>query len=111
MVVLHPGWAVAQGVEFAGVSDGGFAGGIRVRIVKFGGPADAGVALDDGVDFPFPTTAQRAFDQVLPGRAATGGEIESFYFAGAVHGGEIRAWRPNVNDVGAKPETRNQKSE
>ena len=70
MVVLHQDRAVAQGVELAGVGDGGLAHGVAVGVIELRGPADAGGPLDDGVNLALPTTSERALDLVLPGHAS-----------------------------------------
>ena len=77
VVVLHQDRAVPQGVELAGVGDGGLAHRVAVGVVELGGPADAGGALDDGVNLALPATSERALDHVLPGDAPARRESRS----------------------------------
>ena len=68
VVVLHQDRAVPQGVELAGVGDGGLARRVAVGVVELRGPADAGGPLDDGVNLALPATSERPLDHVLARR-------------------------------------------
>lgn len=85
MVVLHEDRAVAQCVEFTGVADGGFAERVAVGVIEFGGAADAGGALDDGVNLAFPATSEKIVDRVLPRDRPAGREVESANFSGTIY--------------------------
>ena len=89
VVILHQNGAVPQGIELAGIGDGGFAGGIAVGVVELRGPADAGVALDNRVNLALPATSERSLDDVFSRHRSAGGEVESLDLAGAVHGRPI----------------------
>src|SRR5208282_1747726 len=78
VVVLEQDGAVAEGVELAGIGDGGFAGGIAVGVIEFCGPADAGAALDNSVNLALPATSEHFLDLVFASDVAARGKIESF---------------------------------
>ena len=77
---------MAKGVELAGVGDGGFAGGIAVRVVEFCGPPDAGALFDNDINLALPATSERAVDDIFPRDGAARREVEAFNLAGSVHG-------------------------
>jgi hypothetical protein len=57
-----------------------------MRVIKLRRPADAGGALDNGVNLALPTTSEQAVDLILARNPPAGGEVEPFGFARARHG-------------------------
>ena len=94
VVVLHQDRAVAQGVELAGVGDGGLAHRVAVGVVEFGRPADAGGPLDDRVNLALPATSERPLDLVLARDRPPGREIESLGWS-LVMGSAVHLGRPH----------------
>lgn len=79
VVILHEDRAMAQGIELAGVDDGGIAHRIAMGVIEFGGAADAGGAFDNRIHLAFPAAAEGPFDQIFSSDAPPGREIESLY--------------------------------
>src|ERR1700722_66310 len=90
VVILHQDGAMPQGIQLAGIADGGLAGWIAEGIVKLGRPVDAGSPLDNRINLALPTTSERSVDLVLSGDDAAGRKVEAIDFpARRLHGLEI----------------------
>ena len=76
---------MAQGIQLAGIDDGGLAHRIAMRIVEFRGPSDASGAFDNRIDLALIAAAKLEADFILSGHDASRREVEALDFAGPVH--------------------------